>query len=152
MNKRISKEDRNLIKGALRRIFMRSILRKKIIDQARVPSHTNPDRPHVKNWYYCATCKMFYLKQFMVVDHINPVIRLQETTDQLTFSRLINRIWCKENNLIAICKNCHKIKTKDERTLRTKRHRKRKIENKKKEKEKEKEKEKPAAIVIAAAA
>lgn len=50
----------------------------------------------------------------MVVDHHLPVIELHKTLYDYTVQELADRIWCEEGNLSAMCKECHKIKTKAE--------------------------------------
>lgn len=112
-NPRITVKERNLLKGAIRRVFSRSDLRRKIVD-ASVVEHVNPTRKRVKTWCKCMHCGEFVAKSYMQVDHTIPVIKLDETLEDLSWDTVIDRLWCEENNLTAICKTCHDVKTKAE--------------------------------------
>ena len=56
----------------------------------------------------------------MQVDHEVPVIRPGEVLEGLTWDEVVNRLWCDESNLRAICLPCHKLKSKAENTERRK--------------------------------
>ena len=116
-NPRINKKERNLIKGAIRRVFSRSEIRSKIV-AASIATHIDLTRPKVKTWCVCSECKNFIPKSYMEVDHISPVVPYNTTLENMSWDELVNRIWCEESNLQAICENCHDIKTKLERKLR----------------------------------
>ena len=118
-NSRITVKERNLLKGAIRRVFSRSEIRRKIIDLS-VVQHTDDSRKRVKNWCRCPVCKKFIAKSYMQVDHVIPIIGVDETLDDLSWDTVIDRIWCEENNLMAICVDCHKAKTKEENKQRRK--------------------------------
>lgn len=110
-NSRITKKEQNLIKGAVRRVFSRSDLRRKIVELSIV-QHSDADRSRVKTWCKCPKCNQFIPKSYMEVDHITPIVGIHETLDDLTWDTVIDRIWCEEHNLEAICKECHNEKTK----------------------------------------
>lgn len=121
-----SKKDRNLIKGALRRVFSRSEIRRAVLENSNI-TWLDKDRPRVKKWSICPTCLNKTPTYLMQVDHIKPIIDVKESLDDLTWDELIDRIWSENNldNLIAICKDCHKMKTKEEnkqRRLNKKKH------------------------------
>ena len=119
MNERITKRERGLIKGALRRVFSRSELRRKVIDAAIVP-HSDDSRKRVKTWVLCAECKKPEAKSNVVVDHINPVIPEHLSFEEMSVDTVIDRLWCEENNLQVLDESCHAIKTKAERARRKK--------------------------------
>ena len=50
----------------------------------------------------------------MQVDHVEPIIRVEETLESLTWDLVVDRTWCEISNLRAICKTCHSVKTKAE--------------------------------------
>ena len=106
-------KERNLVKGSIRRVFSRSDLRRKVLELSLV-KHEDSSRPRVKNWAKCPLCKEFIPKSYMQVDHISPLIKLTETLDDLTWDEVVDRIWCHESNLMAICETCHKAKSKAE--------------------------------------
>lgn len=112
LNTQLTNKEKNLIKGALRRIFSRSDLRRKAVDNSTIPGYSDNTRPRVKKWSLCPECSTHTPTYQMEVDHISPIIQVQETLDMLDMIQLVDRIWCSLSNLIAICKPCHKIKTK----------------------------------------
>lgn len=119
MNKRITPRERGLLKGALRRVFSRSELRRAVIEAAIV-EHSDPSRPRVKKWCKCAVCGQPEAKSYTTVDHILPVIPLDSSFEELGLDGTVDRLWCVESNLQAICVVCHDEKTKLERKSRKK--------------------------------
>lgn len=115
MNQRISPKERNLLKGAIRRVFSRSDLRRKIIDSVDLPEYTDPSRPRVRKWSQCPVCKLPSPKYKMVVDHIAPIVPVTTALEHMTWDEVIDRTWCEENNLQPICESCHDVKTSRER-------------------------------------
>jgi 5-methylcytosine-specific restriction endonuclease McrA len=113
-NPRISKKEQNLIKGALRRVFSRSELRRSALAKCVVPGYSDPERKRVTKWGRCTSCNKMEPAYKMQVDHISPVIRLGEALEDLTWDELIDRLWCIEDNLAPMCVPCHKAKSKAE--------------------------------------
>jgi 5-methylcytosine-specific restriction endonuclease McrA len=118
-NPRITKKERNLIKGAIRRVFSRSEIRKKVV-AAAIVAHIDLTRPRVKSWCVCGGCKNFIPKSYMEVDHISPVVPYEKSLETMTWDELVDNLWCEERNLQAICSDCHDEKTKAERKMRKK--------------------------------
>jgi 5-methylcytosine-specific restriction endonuclease McrA len=113
-----SPKERNLLKGALRRVFGRSELRNKVLDRHNI-DYIDPTRPRVTRWSFCGECGVVEPRYKMQIDHILPVIRLDETLEDLSWTELIEeRLWCDESNLMPICLPCHKQKSKIENKLR----------------------------------
>ena len=48
----------------------------------------------------------------IVVDHINPII--DPAVGFISWDSFIEGLFCEAENLQALCKDCHKIKTKEE--------------------------------------
>lgn len=117
MNPRVTQKEHNLIKGSLRRVFSRSDLRRKVISTIII-NHTDPSRKRVKTWGLCPICKIPDAISNFVVDHIIPVVGIEETVYDLDANTLIDRLWCEEHNLQPLCLTCHSIKTKAENKLR----------------------------------
>lgn len=117
-NPRITAKERGLIKGAIRRAFSRSDLREKIIARARI-LHQDPAKPRCKKWIKCEVCKSPSPEWSSQVDHIEPLIPIGKTMADMSMDELIDRTWCSEDNLQAICSTCHDAKTKIEREART---------------------------------
>jgi 5-methylcytosine-specific restriction endonuclease McrA len=112
-NKRISPKERGLIKGALRRVFSRSDLRKAALESS-VVKHVDPERPRVKKWSKCSECKNFTPTYLIDIDHIVPIVPIMSSLEEMTWDNVIDAIWCEITNLSPICKECHTIKTKFE--------------------------------------
>jgi 5-methylcytosine-specific restriction endonuclease McrA len=114
MNDRITKRERGLLKGALRRVFSRSELRQKVLNTADIQHH-DLSRPRVKKWSRCPVCYTAVPKYTMVVDHIDPVIPINSSFELMSLDTVVDRLWCIENNLQPLCEPCHTKKTKVER-------------------------------------
>lgn len=117
MNPRINKKDKGLIRGGMRRVFARSELRLSVI-AAAIIAHTNSSRVRVKTWVRCNGCRKPIPKSYVVVDHILPVIKIEEHQDQVGWDEFIDRLWCSADNLQVLCEPCHLRKSLDENKLR----------------------------------
>lgn len=109
MNDRITKKERNLIKGKINSVFSRSELRARVIE-ASIVIHSDPSRPRVKKWVICNVCKKLEAKSYMEVDHVDPKIPIYSSFEDMSLDIYIDRTWCAENNLQAICPPCHRQK------------------------------------------
>lgn len=98
-------------------MFSRSDLRRTAIDASRI-DYTDPDRPRVKKWSRCPQCEKPIPTYLMEVDHKEPVVPIDTALEHMTADELVDRIWCDQKNLLAICKECHKIKSKAEQKAR----------------------------------
>lgn len=114
MKKPSNPKERNLVKGALRRVFSRSELRREILAKAIIPNMHDPERPRVTKWAMCEECRQFEPAYLMQVDHILPVIPLDKSLDDMTWDEVIDNLWCNPANLSVKCKKCHKAKSKEE--------------------------------------
>lgn len=112
-NPRISPKERNLLKGAMRRVFSRSDLRKMAIELSRI-QYTDPGRPRVTKWSRCPDCLQPTPTYKIEVDHIIPIVPLDRALSDMTWDEVVNNIWCELTNLVAKCRECHYIKTKAE--------------------------------------
>lgn len=119
MKKPNNPKERNLIKGAIRRVFSRSDLRRKAL-QASVTDHIDPSRKRVTRWSKCTKCGKLEPSYLMEIDHIDPVVPEGKSLEDMTWDELVDRVWCDERLLQAICKPCHKDKTKAEGVQRRK--------------------------------
>ena len=126
MNKYITKFERNLIRTAVRRVFSRSELRKKVMERTEIP-HSDPKRPRVTRWIICKACQQPTPRYEAQCDHINPVRAVNELEEDLAFDVFLNRVFCEPGNLQPICKPCHKIKSQQENSERRKNKKARKI-------------------------
>lgn len=117
-NPRITPKERNLIKGAIRRVFSRSDLRRAVIASARVDGYFDPNRPRVTKWSKCQVCFQMTPEYLIECDHICPIVPIDTTLEAMSWDTVIDRAWCEQNNLKPTCKPCHKEKSKVEGKLR----------------------------------
>lgn len=110
-------KERNLAKGALRRVFSRSELRRQAL-QKNLTTHEDPNRPRVTKWTWCNECGEVFPAYLANVDHVDPVIPVNKTLEDLTWDQLVDRLWCDIDNLQVLCKPCHLEKSKRERKAR----------------------------------
>ena len=124
---------KRLIKGGIRRVFRQSIEMRVVLQSARVelPPKTLKDGSAGKKnqvRYKCAVCNGLFSQKDVAVDHIEPVIPLHRSEEDLTIDEMAYRIWCDINNLQVVCNttlkknngipSCHKIKTDEENFIR----------------------------------
>lgn len=110
----LTKKDRNLIKGAIRRVFSRSELRNLALSKNDI-EYIDINRPRVTRWSFCNECGVITPRYQMQVDHIVPVVNITETLEDINWDELIEkRIWCSISNLNPMCLSCHKAKSKQE--------------------------------------
>ena len=114
---RVTSKELNLIKGAFRRVFSRSELRRSAINKIKI-KHEDPTRKRVKNWGQCPLCNKIDAISNFDVDHINPVIPLDRTMNDMSLEELADRVFCDESNLLAICQTCHHRKSSCEMKIR----------------------------------
>lgn len=124
---------KRLIKGGVRRVFRQSIEMRFVLQNARVelPPKTLKDGSVGKKnqvRYRCAVCGGLFSQKDVAVDHIDPVIPLHRSEEEMTIDEMAYRIWCDVYNLQVICNtplkknngnpSCHKIKTDEENFIR----------------------------------
>lgn len=64
--------------------------------------------------WYCEKCGLKLAHTETFVDHIEPIIPLNQSVINLTFKELYERCWTTSDNLQVLCKPCHMIKSKQE--------------------------------------
>lgn len=105
------------IRGALRRVFSRSPVIREVLRVVRreVPRFNKDGSRSKKDsvQYLCNVCKSYTPSTKISVDHIIPVVSVNEGfIDLNTFK---SRLFCDASNLQAICDFCHNTKTQSER-------------------------------------
>lgn len=113
-NINITTQERGLLKGAIRRVFSRSMLRQRVIQMSVIKGHVDRTRPRVKTWCKCAICGNADAKTNMQVDHREPVVPVDKSLTEISWDDLVNNLWCDIKNLDAVCEACHNLKTKGE--------------------------------------
>ena len=83
------------------------------LSDACIGQKINTKTGRVAKHYSCNICKGEFTSKDIEVDHISPVV--DPDTGFIDWNTFIDRLYCSKENLQAICKTCHKIKTKQER-------------------------------------
>jgi len=86
------------------------------LNRAFVGTKLNEKTKRQAKHYECNMCKEHFTAKDIEVDHIEPVV--DPDVGFVSWDLFIERLYCKMENLQALCKNCHKVKTKEERTVR----------------------------------
>jgi 5-methylcytosine-specific restriction endonuclease McrA len=123
---KLSNKDLNLAKGALRRAFTKSEIYKQIRD-AHVVEHSDPNRPRVSRWAWCASCGEIFPAYTGSVDHIAAIIPLDKLTEEMTIGEIAEAIYCDPSNLQFLCQDCHTRKTLGENAIRRENKKKRRL-------------------------
>lgn len=85
-----------------------------VLNAAKTEKKVNKKTGRIAQHYKCNICSGEFPAKEIQVDHIQPVVDpLVGFKDWNTF---IRRLFCEEKNLQAVCKVCHKEKTKKEKT------------------------------------
>jgi len=103
------------IKGTLRkgtRFWKPKML---CLEQAYVGTEKNVSTGRMAKHYKCASCGNHFPVKEVQVDHIDPVI--DPTVGFQSWDVVIEKMYCDSTNLQVLCKSCHALKTKEERTL-----------------------------------
>jgi len=96
------------------------------IAKAYVRDGINPKTGKPCKLHQCPVCKQLFPKGKIVADHIEPVIPINHTWGEgenwlgYNWNQLLPRLWCEQSGYQATCKDCHKIKTKQENQQRKK--------------------------------
>ena len=108
------------LRGAIRRVFSRSPVVREVLMKVRreVPKFNNDGRRAKRDavQYKCNVCNAFVSSTKVSVDHIEPVISVEDGFQD--FNLFIKRLFCAESNLQVICDTCHDKKTYEERIAR----------------------------------
>jgi 5-methylcytosine-specific restriction endonuclease McrA len=70
----------------------------------------------VAEHYLCAGCGFVFPAKGIQVDHIDPVV--DPIIGFVDWNTFIDRLLCPKENLQVLCKECHLIKTKQEKLQR----------------------------------
>jgi 5-methylcytosine-specific restriction endonuclease McrA len=109
------------IRGAIRRIFSRSPVKIEVLKKVRreVPRYNKDGSRSKKDavQYQCAVCKNWVGSTKVEVDHIIPVIEVNEK-GFVDWNMFVDRLFCGPENLQVICDPCHDKKTHEERMKR----------------------------------
>jgi len=88
------------------------------LNAAKTEKKINHKSGRMAQHYQCELCANEFTQKDMEVDHIKPVVDPKKGFT--TWDDFIDRLFCESNNLQAVCKPCHKEKTKKEKIKRVK--------------------------------
>lgn len=100
------------LRGGLRRWPPKWDCLKEAFTSKKINSKTGRLASH----YRCNGCKEEYTSKDIQIDHINPVVCPKEGF--ISWDEFIKRLYCPKENLQALCRACHLVKTKEERKKR----------------------------------
>lgn len=111
------------LRGAWRRIFSRSPLVIEVLNEGRrtVPRYKKDGERHKVDevQFQCQVCDGWYMRKNIAVDHIIPVIAVENVTGHVDdWNVFHDRLFCEKKNLQRICDTCHDKKTYAERMAR----------------------------------
>jgi len=131
------KDEKRLVIGAIRRLFRQAPQFKEVHEASRVevPKYNKDGglskKPHVKRT--CEVCGELFSSTNIAIDHIEPMVPIHLTNDDLSYNEIVNKVICDKSNLQRICnpkkgkKNkptflqfCHQKKTHKENFMRRK--------------------------------
>ena len=81
------------------------------IKNAFIENGINPKTGRKCKLHRCNECKELFPQNQIQADHINPIVSKEGFSDWNLF---INNLYCELEGFNAICRDCHKIKTKKE--------------------------------------
>ena len=105
----------SFIKSALRSGSQRWPPRYEALNEAKRGKFVNESTGRLAEHYECAMCHKLFPAKSVVVDHIEPVVPVSGFS---TWDEVISRMFCPVSGLQVLCKEDHKIKTKEENDLR----------------------------------
>lgn len=104
-----------IVKGSIRKAFARSSF-PALIEIREDAIHPTIKGPRGGKQYICACCGKTFGITKIAVDHIDPVIPLDKTINDLSWDYIVERMFCKKEELQVLCTEiCHKKKTAEER-------------------------------------
>ena len=86
------------------------------LNAAKTEKKINEKTGRLAQHFRCEVCQQEFTAKDMEVDHILPAV--DPSVGFTTWDEFINRLFCEQDNLQAICKACHKIKSSTERKIR----------------------------------
>lgn len=110
-----------VVRGAIRRTFSRAPIKQEVLRENRKEfPKFNKDGSRSKKdavCYLCNVCKEYRGSTKVTVDHILPVISVEDGF--INWDTFVDRLYCGKDNLQVICDDCHQVKTNAERLERT---------------------------------
>jgi len=84
------------------------------LNEAKTEKKVNQSTGRIAQHFTCKGCGKDYPAKMVNVDHIEPIVDpVQGFVDWNTF---VERLFCDKDNLQVLCKTCHDLKTKKEKS------------------------------------
>ena len=104
---------RSFVMSGLRRMTSRWGPKYSVLNKAFVEDQINPKTKRKRKMYRCAITEDLFPATEMQVDHIEPIVPLTWGMKS-RWNELLPRFFCSKENLQAVSKAAHKIKTQKE--------------------------------------
>ncbi len=104
---------KSFIVSLLRSGFRRFPNKFEVLKRAFTEQKKNKSSGRLAKHYQCASCGDDFPQTQIQIDHISPIV--SPTIGFTTWDEFITNLFCEENNLQALCLECHKAKTKMEK-------------------------------------
>jgi 5-methylcytosine-specific restriction endonuclease McrA len=112
---------RTFIRSALRGAFRRWPPKFDVLKNAATERKTSSVTGKMAMHYQCALCEKEFPLRSVQVDHVKPIVSLSKGF--VSWDDFIDKLFCEAKNLQVLCKPCHSVKTKGERSKRGKKRR-----------------------------
>jgi len=92
-----------------------------VVQTSFVSYGINPKTGRKCKLHKCNLCSKLVMQKEIKVDHIDPVIPVdhkwkeKENFLDYNWNEVVSRLFCEKENLQAICNDCHKEKSQEER-------------------------------------
>ena len=83
------------------------------LNAAKTEKKINKKTGRLAQHYECAKCQQEFPAKEVQVDHIKPVVDPKKGFE--SWDKYIERMFCEEDNLQVLCKECHAVKTQKEK-------------------------------------
>lgn len=103
---------KTFIVSALRGAFRRYPTKHEVLKAAFVGKKVNKKTNRLSAHYVCNGCKQEYPTSEVNVDHINPVVSVEDGFT--SWDNFIANLFCSSEDLQVLCTECHDKKTKQE--------------------------------------
>mgnify|MGYP000429110550 FL=1 len=84
------------------------------LNEAKTEKKVNENTGRIAQHFKCKKCKKDFPQKMVEVDHIKPIVGIHGFT---TWDAFIQALFCDKDNLQVLCKPCHLVKTKKEKTV-----------------------------------
>lgn len=105
----------SFIKSALRSASQRWPPKYSVLNKAKLGKRINKSSGRMAEHFLCKACCEAFPAKEVQVDHIMPIIN--PVKGFISWDDVIKNMFCEEHNLQVLCKDCHTIKTKQERQI-----------------------------------